>query len=331
MATIRPIERHDQLAAVADPRRREILRRLMAKPMTISQLGESFGRHPAWVRHHVQSLVRAGLAELTEERTVQNYTEKYFSATSQALESHLLITPISDQETTVVALGSHDFGLEMLATDVSRRHIGIVSLPVGSLDGLVALRQGLCDMAGCHLFDDERGEYNTPYLRHLFPDLDVLAVTLAEREQGLMTRPGSHPGLRGLADLARSDIRFANRNPGSGTRVWLDARLRVSGIPAGEITGYDTSYTTHSAIARAVAADNADAGLGLRAAAEEHGLDFTPLFQERYDLVFRRDRVDDEVFAALLSSLGSKRLRRFIGGLAGYDTTHTGEEAPRCA
>ena len=327
MAGIRTLDEHEQLAAVADPRRREMLRMLMVRPATITQIGERLGKHPAWVRHHVQALLRVGLVELTEERVVRNYTEKYYAAAAHAYESRLLIAPTSDQPVTVLALGSHDFGLEMLTSEAVRRHIGLVSVPVGSLDGLIALRQGLCDIAGCHLLDTEKGEYNTPFLRHLFPDIDVVAVTLAEREQGIVTRPGARHVVRGVTDLPGSAVRFANRNPGSGTRVWLDARLKAEGIAPAAITGYDTSFATHTAVADAVASGAADAGLCLRAAAEARGLAFRPLFHDRYDLVMRRDRADASAVAALLDDLGSKRLRRTIGTIAGYDTTHTGHQA----
>src|SRR5574340_882597 len=198
MEALRALDRHEQLGAIADPRRLGILRLLMARPATLSQIGELIDRHPAWVRHHVQVLLAAGLVELVEQRKVRNYTEKYYAAASAAYESHLLITPDSSQPHTVVALGSPDLGLEMLGQDVGQAHVGLVSVPGGSLDGLIALRQGLCDIAGCHLFDDERDEYNTPFLRHLFPDIPVMAVTLANREQGLLTSPGNPRNIRDL-------------------------------------------------------------------------------------------------------------------------------------
>jgi putative molybdopterin biosynthesis protein len=329
-----PLLRVDQpatLAALADPRRMAILRMLMTRRLTISQIGERLGKHPAWVRHHVLALVRAGLAALVEERTTRNYTEKYYAATASAFESHVLVTPEGDRGSTVLALGSHDLGLDILAEYADRADIGFVSVPVGSLDGLVALRQGLCDVAGCHLLDDERGEYNTPFLRHLFPDMSVVPITLAERSQGLITASGNPLGIHGLGDLTRPGIRYANRNAGSGTRVWLDARLRAEQVASDAITGYDTAFDTHTAVAFAVQRGSADVGIGLRASAESHGLHFQPLFQERFDLVMRRDRLDEPALSALLCSLESKPLRRSIGRLAGYDTSHTGEEVPRCA
>jgi putative molybdopterin biosynthesis protein len=328
---VRALDRHEQLSAIADSRRLGILRMLMSRPSTLSQIGERIGKHPAWVRHHVQVLLGAGLVELTEVRTVRNYTEKLYGATAGAFETHLLVTPESGEPQTLVALGSHDLGLEMLGDDVGHAHVGLVSVPVGSLDGLIALRQGLCDVAGCHLFDDEQNEYNTPFLRHLFPDMPVVAVTLAYREQGLMTAPGNPNGVRGIADLASGGVRLANRNPGSGTRVWLDARLRRDQIATESITGYESEFSTHTSVAATIAAGRADAGIGLRASAESFGLHFQPMLMERYDLVVRRDRIDDDSVGKLLASLNSRRLRRSLGTLAGYDASHTGEEAPRCA
>jgi len=327
MATGR-IEGQEQLAAVADPRRLGILRLLMLRPATLTQIGQRIGKHPAWVRHHMQVLVRAGLVELVEERVVGNYTEKYYAATAGAFDAHLLVVPESDMPETLVMLGSHDLGLDLLAQDTHAAGVGLVNVPVGSLDGLVALRQGLCDIAGCHLFDEDLGEYNIPFLRHLFPDIAVVAITLAWREQGLIAASGNPLGIASLDDLARPGVRFANRNPGSGTRVWLDSRLRRDRINPAAIDGYEISYGTHTAVASAVAEGVADAGLGLREAAERLGLHFRPLFVERYDLVMRRERLDDIAISTLLSSMESRQLRRSIGHLAGYDTSHTGEEAP---
>ncbi|MDY0340045.1 MAG: substrate-binding domain-containing protein [Coriobacteriia bacterium] len=327
MSGLTTIDQQAQLSAIADPRRLAILRMLMVRPLTLTQVGERLGKHPAWVRHHMQVLVAAGLAALVEERVVRNYTEKYYGASAGAFEAHMIIAPESNEPHTLIALGSHDLGLEKLGEDVGGAHVGLISVPVGSLDGLIALRQGLCDIAGCHLFDDECDEYNTPFLRHLFPDIPVLAVTLAYREQGLMAAPGNPLGLRAITDLAREDVRLANRNPGSGTRVWLDAQLRREGIDPDTVPGYDSVYSTHTAVASAVAAGTADAGIGLRASAEAAGLHFTPLFMERYDLVMRKDRVSDEAIDAMLDSLSSKRLKHSLDSLSGYDTLHTGEEA----
>jgi molybdate-binding protein len=327
MQAIGTIDRNDQLAALTDEHRLALLRRLMCGPSTLSILGREFERHPAWVRHHLKRLEAVGLVEPAGERTTRNYTEKFYRATAGAFTVHMLVAPSTGDRSPIMVLGSDDFALKLLTADLNEGpgDFEMVSSAIGSLDGLVALRQGLADVAGCHLFDAAAGEYNAPFLRHLFPDRAIDMVTLAHREQGLMTAPGSPKRVRDIADLAGGDVTFANRNSGSGTRVWLDARLRALDIAAETIPGYDVELRTHSDVAAAVAAGQADAGLGVRAAAEQYGLDFTPLFMERYDLVFAADRAEEEPFARLRDRLDSRAFHCEVRGLGGYDADHTGD------
>ncbi len=121
----------------------------------------------------------------------------------------------------------------------------MLSLPVGSLDGLVNLRQGLCQISGAHILD-ETGEYNTPTVRHLFPDRNVELVTLAHRTQGLILAAGNPKRIKKISDIARGNVKFINRNAGSGTRLWFDAELKKQKIDSNNITGYDNTVKTHS-------------------------------------------------------------------------------------
>lgn len=326
MQSLVTIDRHDQLAALSDEHRLAVLRRLMCGPSTLSRLGREFDKHPAWVRHHLKRLESVGLVEPAGERTTRNYTEKFYRASAGAFAIHMVLAPATGSRSPIMVLGSDDFALQLLAGDLNRGpgDFEIIPSAIGSLDGLVALRQGLADVAGCHLFDAPTGAYNVPFLRHLFPDRAMDMVTLAHREQGLMTAPGAQLGIADIGDLA-GGARFANRNSGSGTRVWLDARLRELEIPADAIAGYDLELRTHTDVAIAVASGHADAGLGIRAAAEEFELDFTPLFMERYDLVFAADRAEDEPFVRLRDMLDSRTFRTEVRGLGGYDTDHTGD------
>ncbi len=327
MQPLGTIDRREQVAALGDEHRLAILRRLMSGPSTISRLGREFDRHPAWIRHHLKRLEVVGLVEPAGEVTTRNYTEKFYRATSGAFTVHLLVAPSTGDRSPIMVLGSDDFALQLLTSEMNTGpgDFEVVSSAVGSLDGLVALRQGLADIAGCHLFDAEADDYNAPYLRHLFPDRALDMVTLAHREQGLMTAPGSSRRVGDIADLAGGDVRFANRNTGSGTRIWLDARLRALGIAPSTIPGYDVELRTHTDVALAVSTGGADAGLGVRAAADRYGLDFAPLFMERYDLVFAADRADEEPFVRLRDRLDSRGFRSEVGRIGGYDAEHTGD------
>jgi putative molybdopterin biosynthesis protein len=324
MKSIQKLQSFEQLKLLADPRRRAIIEQLMTGPASLTMLGKRLGEHPAWIRHHLKQLEAVGLVELTETRVQSGVVEKFYRACAGGYMVNELILPQQKHHPVVVFSGSHDLAIELLS-ELLADHLELLSLPIGSLDGLLALRQNLCNFSGAHLLDPG-GEYNLPFIRHFFPDRPMQVVTLAHREQGLMTAPGNPKAIRSLADLAREDMRFINRNPGSGTRLWLDSHLSAEGIPAERIRGYETVVNTHTACASLVCQHSADAALGLRAAANKYGLDFIPLFHERYDLIFMQQQ--GEPLAPLLDMMQTSSFRQSVDALSGYDTTHTGERIP---
>jgi putative molybdopterin biosynthesis protein len=313
-----------QIKLLADKRRLAILRLLMAAPASLTQLGLALGEHPAWVRHHLKQLEQAGLVEIVETRVTSGVVEKFYRARANGLLLQELILPEDAAHPTVVFSGSHDLAIELLARQLSA-HLNILTLPVGSLDGLVTLRQGLCNFSGAHLMDSS-GEYNAPFVRHFFPDRATLLITLAHREQGLILFPGNPKQIQNLSDLARPEVVFVNRQKGSGTRLWLDNELHRLGIPADQIRGYDREVRLHTECASLVQNGEADVAIGLHAAAHQAGLDFIPLFQERYDLVFPREQAN--FLMPLLDTIQTSAFRQSVNNLNGYDTTHTGEQIP---
>ena len=324
MLPIQPLRSFQQLKLLADPRRLAILRQLMAAPASLTMLGKALGVHPAWVRHHLKVLETTGLVELVETRVQSGVVEKFYRARAGGLLLQELILPENPSRPMIIFSGSHDLAVELLVNQLSA-HMDILTLPVGSLDGLVALRQNLCNLSGAHLLDPS-GEYNLPFIRHFFPDRTMQVVTLAHREQGLMLAAENPKAIRTLADLARPDVTFINRNPGSGTRLWLDRQLQVQGIPIGNIHGYENSVSTHTAAANLVQTGKADVALGLRAAASQFDLNFIPLFHERYDIVFQQEQ--NPMLVPLLDTLQTSAFRRGVEALTGYETMHTGEQIP---
>jgi putative molybdopterin biosynthesis protein len=321
MKKVQHLHAFEHIKILADSRRMKILKLLMDSPATLTQLANSLGQSPAWVRHHIQKLEGAGLIELSEVRTTGKIVEKYYLARAGAFLVQELILPEGGKP-AVVFSGSHDLAIEVISEHIAD-HLMMLTLPVGSLNGLVNLRQGLCQVSGAHLLD-ESGEYNVPYVRHLFPDRSMDMVTLAYRTQGLILKPENPKGIRGLSDLAGSGLQFMNRNPGSGTRLWLDAELERLGIPSGSINGYETVVNTHTACAQAVSSGQADAALGLQASALQFHLDFIPLFEERYDLVLPHE--GEAVLAPLLDYIQTPAFRQALSALTGYTTTHSGEQ-----
>jgi putative molybdopterin biosynthesis protein len=321
MRKIEPVHSFEHLKLLADSRRLDILRLLMASPATLTNLARNMKQSPAWIRHHMLALEAAHLVEVSEVRKTGRVTEKFYRAKADALFLQQIILP-KTRKPALIFSGSHDLAMDGIAEHL-QKHVTLLSLPVGSLDGLVNLRQGLCQISGSHLLD-ESGEYNIPFVRHLFPDRAVKIVTLAYRTQGLMLARGNPDGVKKIADLARPSIRFMNRNPGSGTRLWFDAELRRLHIPAEKINGYEKVVRTHSEAARLVADHKADAALGLQAAAHQYHLDFIPLFEERYDLVLPLEQ--EKNLSPLLDYIQTLDFRNSLTLLTGYNTTHSGEQ-----
>lgn len=323
MKIVSPINSFEKIKLLADSRRMDILRLLMAAPATLTLLARTLKQSPAWVRHHILALESAGLIEISEIRKTGKVTEKFYQAKADALLFQEIVLPKS-KKPSVIFSGSHDIALENVTNHLAK-NFNLLSLPVGSLDGLVNLRQGLCQISGSHLLD-ESGEYNTPFIKHLFPDRDVEVITLAYRMQGLMLAGGNPKGIKRVADIAKPNVRFVNRNRGSGTRLWLDAELRRQRIPVEKISGYENQVKTHSEAANSIFQNKADVSLGLQAAAHQKGLGFIPLFEERYDLVLPRER--ERNLNPLFDYIQTADFRALLSSLTGYDSRHSGEVVP---
>lgn len=326
MESLQHIKDPEPFKVLGDPFRLNVLRLLMHRPATLTQLGKTLGVHPAQVRYHLKQLEGAGLVELTETRVVGGYVEKYYQATARAFLVNVAITPGQMADRNITLMGSHDLALERLGQQLEQAGLGpqLFSLPLGSLDGLIALRQGLCQLAGCHLLDDASGEYNGAHVRHLFPGQTMLLVTLTFRQQGLVLQSGNPRRITGLADLDREDVTFVNRQAGSGTRLWLDHRLAKLGMRPRAIRGYEWEVYTHRGIGQAVLQGQADAGIAVLAVARQLGLEFLPLFEERYDLVMPAEAAEERDLRPLLNQVQSGQFRRAVAELGGYDTSQTG-------
>ncbi len=228
---------------------------------------------------------------------------------------------------TIVAIGSHDLVLDLAASRLRAVDplITLASSNVGSLGGLVALRDGLCHIAGSHLLDPVTGEYTLPYLDRLFAAEDEIAVVrLVYRQQGLIVAPGNPLGLTGIDDLARPGLRYVNRQRGAGTRMLLDQELAARGIDPAAVSGYGREEHTHLAVAAAVAAGIVDTGLGILSAARAFGLDFVPVTEEPYDLVLRASSRTDQLLAPLWTLLDQPEFRDAVEALGGYSCAETG-------
>ena len=237
-----------------------------------------------------------------------------------------LLRGIGEIGRTIVAIGSHDLVLDLAASALRATDpdVTLASSNVGSLGGLVALRDGLCHVAGSHLLDPSSGAYTLPYVERVLGGRDVAVVRLVHRDQGLIVAPGNPLDVGGIDDLAQPGLRYVNRQRGAGTRVLLDHELARREIAADAVSGYAREEHTHLAVAAAVAAGRADCGLGVLAAARAFGLGFVPVAQEPYDLVMAAEALEDQLLAPLWELLASPQFRSSVEGLGGYRTDEMG-------
>ena len=199
------------------------------------------------------------------------------------------------------------------------------SAHVGSMGGIMAIKRGEAHLTGTHLLDEETGEYNISFIKKYLPGVPLQLINLTYREQGLLVPRGNPLGIKDFADLARNEVRFINRQRGAGTRLLTDMHLNRLGIDAKQVSGYDREEYTHMNVASAVASNNADTGLAIRAAAVALDLDFLPVAEERYDLILPAAYLEDPKVGALLETIReNKEFRRTVEGLGGYDLRDCG-------
>jgi len=168
---------------------------------------------------------------------------------------------------------------------------------------LIALSRREAHIAGSHLLDPETSEYNIKCIRKFLPDTPVRMIGLVLRKQDLIVASGNPKHIQSLGDLARKGVYSVNRQCGAGTRILLDQHLKLLGIHSEHVEGNENEEFAHLNVAAVVASERSDCGLGIRAAASVLGLDFVPLFEERYDLVIPSEHVEHSMIKSLLALL----------------------------
>lgn len=226
----------------------------------------------------------------------------------------------------LLASGSNDPVLDILQTCLRQTHpeFFIFSANTGSREGLIALEKGFTEIAWSHLLDPETGEYNIPYLERLVPGVNAVVVNLFYRDLGFLLPRGNPLGISGFADLARKEVRFVNRQPGSGTRLLLDHHLEKAGVPTTGIAGYQDEVFTHIEIGLAVLSGDADTGIATAAVSSMLGLEFVPVTRERFDMICDQSVFFQKGVQALVEVFNGEMFRRRVEGLGSYDFQSAG-------
>jgi molybdate transport repressor ModE-like protein len=220
---------------------------------------------------------------------------------------------------------SHGFAVAALVNLLEKQEVLVDLQYRSSTEAVAALARGECDLAGFHLpvGDFERAAA-AKYLPWLDPSRHML-IHLAFRTQGIFVAKGNPKNIHSLADLAQPEVRFVNRQRGSGTRLLLELLLDGQGVAPESIQGFDSAEFTHAAVAAYVASGMADASFGVETAARRFDLDFVPVIRERYFLACAREAPAAPLVAAALTVMEGDDFKRTLAALPGYDGTLSGQ------
>ena len=196
----------------------------------------------------------------------------------------------------------------------------------GSYNGLYDLYNNKVSIASCHLWDGDNDSYNFDYVKRLLPGTPCILVNLAYRLQGFYVAKGNPLNINSFEDLTNKNIKFINREKGSGVRVLLDEKLRLLNIDPNSINGYYNEENSHLAVASTVGRGDANVGLGnKKASMQVETIDFIPLQTERYDLIIKKSDLNNPIYQNILSILSSEKFKNELYGIGGYDLKDLGK------
>ncbi|MBA4323232.1 MAG: DNA-binding protein, partial [Odoribacter sp.] len=218
---------------------------------------------------------------------------------------------INSIEGALLAAGSNDPVLDMLLTAIKKDYpaFNIFSANTGSVSGLEALNSGLTDIAFAHLFDPQTGDYNTPYLKQYCPDSHPVVVNLFYRQIGFLITKSQSNIFQGWESLKNQNLRFINRQRGSGIRILLDYELQSRGINCSDISGYENEVYTHFEVGLSLVSNEADVGIASAVVAKILDLNFQPLVSERFDMILDKDIFFQPAIQALIETLQSDKFK----------------------
>lgn len=220
-----------------------------------------------------------------------------------------------------------DIILDKLCNLVNSKPFGVEALRsyMGSYNALYSMYQGNAQIATAHLWDPETDTYNLPYIPKLLPGLNVAVYHLLKRKQGFYVPSGNPKRLQGFRDFKRQDLRFINREKGSGTRILLDCKLQQLMIQPKNIHGYEYEVNSHLASATEVAKGNADFALGNeRTSLQIPSIEFIPLQEESYEMVIRTEDINHPIFQEIIRLVQSAEFQEEVMLMGGYDVTDMG-------
>ncbi|WP_210364275.1 helix-turn-helix transcriptional regulator [Bacillus sp. REN3] len=268
---------------------------------------------------------RVGRQMRMHARDLDQYINNHKTAGSHVPVIEEPAQPASKEPSRLVISGQ-DMVLDILGKYLEKDHpFKALRSHAGSLNGLISMYNGECDIVSLHMFDGDTGEYNLPYIKKILVGYPYILMNLLLRKAGLYVKAGNPLNIQSWTDLAREDVSIVNREKGSGARILLDEQLRIHDVPSSQVQGYHQEESNHLSVASAIFAGKADVGVGIEKAAKVVGVDFIPLITEHYDIVVIKKQENEKFIRAVKQILTSGQFQSEINAIGDYDTSQTGK------
>ncbi|WP_297597881.1 molybdopterin biosynthesis protein [uncultured Cetobacterium sp.] len=231
-----------------------------------------------------------------------------------------LLKPLKEIKDYLISVGSHDVIMDLIGDKIK-----LCSTHTGSFGGVLAIKQKNTHIAPIHILDDESGVYNIPAVKKYFPAEEMVLIKGVKRVQGLMVTKCNPLGIKDISDIISQNLRYVNRQRGSGTRILLDFLLKKESIASETLNGYAREANTHLEVAMAIKSGTSDVGLGIKEAAVIADLDFIPILDEDYDFLVNPKMIDSDKIKEFIAFLKSDYFINKINDLDGYSAINSGE------
>lgn len=250
----------------------------------------------------------------------------------QWLENHTVnypktIKPLADSSGVLIITGSNDILFNRTINLFNKRYPQQMAVfgNVGSEGGIEALSKDICHIATSHLLQEDGEEYNFDFIGKQLGNNLPAVVNFCNREQGLIIAKNNPKSIHGIPDLGRSDIRIANRPPGTGTRLLVDREIETAGLKTSQIKGYDSEFRSHLDVGLEIISGRADIAPGIRSVASLLDLDFISIRWERYDLLILKERFFEQGVQLFLGLLHESVFKNLPLDIKGYDLSMCGK------
>ncbi len=306
IAGLSTISESSKLEATIKQRIRSVTGRYEFKPMNIIKSEEGWLAFP----------VPGGSGAITSIALADGFIEIPEDISFLLPETKVSISLFSDKikPYSIQIIGSHCIALAHLQSLYSSKfpNYSSRSIAIGSSGGVSAIRRGEAHIAGIHILDAEKG-----YNLWLEEKIDAIIIPGYFRMQGLIVKKGNPKNIISLKDLKKKNVRFMNRNQGSGTRILLDKLLVEENIKKEEINGYNHYGKSHTSVASAVNSDLVDVTIGIESAVTPD-LEFIELFEEEYDFLINKKYFSLKPVQDFIKTIQSEEFKNILTKLPGF-------------